>query len=95
LEFLSVNGQRPIVVTDVRFRDEAAALKRMGAVLVRIERGDGHRLEACATGVPGHISETDLDGWEKWDHVLLNEGTMSDLAVRVEDMLTALAQPNL
>jgi hypothetical protein len=84
LDFLAINGQRPIVVTDVRFQDEAEALKRMGAVLVRLGRDKGHRLEACATGVPGHVSETDLDGWEGWEagrgnHVIDNNGTMDNL----------------
>jgi hypothetical protein len=91
LDFLSLNGQRPIVVTDVRFRDEAVALKFLGAVLVRIERGKDHRLKTCATGIPGHVSETDLDAWSDWDHVIENYGSLSELAIRVESMLVAMA----
>jgi dephospho-CoA kinase len=128
LDFLSINGQRPIVVTDVRFRDEAEALKAMGAVLVRIERKappswelDGKplglsearsmldlasamckgkrvdnnklpRLAAGATGMPGHVSEVDLDGWEGWDvgqgnHVIDNNGTMENLKWCIEAVL--------
>ena len=84
LEFLSLNGQRPVVVTDVRFKDEAAALKKMRGVLVRLERHEDHRLEAGATE---HLSETDLDGWEGWNHVIDNNGTLQDLADMVEVML--------
>jgi hypothetical protein len=74
LYFLSEWGQRPIVVTDVRFRDEAEALKRLGAVLVRIDRpGAG-----AVNGIPGHISETDLDNWEGWDHIIYNIGTLKE-----------------
>jgi hypothetical protein len=102
LGFLAENGQHPIVVTDVRFRDEAAALKAMGAVLVRIERpgaGEegGHtgpplREYPCATGIPGHCSEIDLDGWEGWqagqgNHVIDNSGTLQNLANCVEMIL--------
>jgi hypothetical protein len=89
MDFLSLNGQHPIVVTDVRFRDEAAALKRMGAVLVRIIRSAGGTpapptpapsapapSAPAPTGIPGHVSETDLDGWEGWDHVIENDGTL-------------------
>jgi hypothetical protein len=87
LDFLSINGQRPIVVTDVRFRDEAEALTRLGAVLVRIERGESSRSagwKACATGIPNHVSETDLDGWEGWTSgwgnvVIWNNGPREDL----------------
>lgn len=91
LDFQAALGQHHIVVTDVRFRDEAEALKKMGAVLVRIERDKDHSLEACATGIEGHISEMDLDGWEGWDYRIANDGSMADLAADVENMLTALA----
>jgi hypothetical protein len=90
LDFLALNGQHPIVITDVRFRDEAEALKRLGAVLVRIERGKDHRLKTCATGIPGHISETDLDGWAGWDMVIRNNGSLSELGICLEGMLPAL-----
>ena len=97
LEFLSINGQRPVVVTDVRFRDEAEALKAMGGVLVRIER-PGLRSAGetpapttptapAATGVPDHLSEIDLDGWEGWDYLIVNGGSLQNLAVRVEQIL--------
>lgn len=82
LDFLALNGQRPIVVTDVRFRDEAEALQRMGAVLVRIARPGGE--DAGGTGIPGHVSEIDLDGWDGWDHVVVNDGSLRDLAAAVE-----------
>ena len=102
LNFLGHNGQWPIVVTDVRFRDEAEALKRMGAMLVRIIRtagGDAGATETptspCATGIPGHLSEIDLDGWEGWDHVIINDGSLQDLAAKVEEMLGATGKAEL
>ena len=96
LGFLAENGQHPIVVTDVRFRDEAEALRRMGAMLVRIERDEKMRMAGrdarltgnacviapCATGIVGHISETDLDDYGKtmgWDHVINNNGNFQKL----------------
>lgn len=88
LDFLSINGQQPIVVTDVRFRDEAEALKDMGAVLWRIERtGAG-----IMNGIPGHVSESDLDGWAGWDvgrgnHRIDNNGSLEDLYWCVEEAL--------
>jgi hypothetical protein len=109
LDFLSTNGQRPIVVTDTRFRDEAEALKKMGGVLVRIERqiirsagetpapptpGPTTPAPPGAGGIPGHVSEVDLDEWEGWDYRLANHGSLTDLAAAVEDMLAALTAPN-
>ena len=84
LDFLAINGQRPIVVSDVRFQDEAQALKRMGAVLIRIERpGAGAR----GLGEAYHASETDLDGWPGFDHVIHNDGSQGDLFALVELVL--------
>jgi dephospho-CoA kinase len=83
MDFLYINGQRPIVVTDVRFRDEAEALKRMGAMLVRLRRDKVHRR------VMGHVSETALDGWEGWDYVVENDGSLQDLAQRIETILAS------
>lgn len=70
-------GLRPVVVTDVRFQDEAAALRGMGAVLIRIERDKDHRQEAGAANE--HISETDLDYYGEWDYVIKNNGTEAAL----------------
>jgi hypothetical protein len=75
LEFLLNNGLRPIVVTDVRFRNEAEALKRMGAVLVRLERAEA----GAQNGISEHVSETDLDGWEGFDCLIVNNGTREQL----------------
>ncbi len=90
LDFLSINGQRPIVVTDLRFKDEAAFLKRWwpGTKLIRIERPGA----AAREGVPGHISETDLDTWPGWDHTIHNVGELQDLFHQVELMLLKKAE---
>ncbi len=67
MDFLSTNGQKNIVVADVRFRDEAEALKAMGAVLWRLER-PGHA--GARNGIEGHVSECDLDDYRGWDAVI-------------------------
>jgi dephospho-CoA kinase len=92
LDFLAINGQRPVVVTDVRFRDEAEALKRMGGLLLRIERVGGEN--TCFTGIPGHSSESDLDDGEVWDYVIRNDGNLTDLATKIEGVLADLDKAN-
>ncbi len=62
LDRLALFGEQRIVVTDVRFRNEAEALQRLGAVLIRLERAGAPEVN----GIPDHISERDLDGWAGW-----------------------------
>jgi hypothetical protein len=65
---------RPVVVTDVRFPNEADEIEARGGVLVRIVRPD-------APAGPGaeHISETALDD-RRTPLRILNSGTLDDLA---------------
>jgi len=62
---------RPVVVTDVRFPNEAEAVRRAGGVLVRVVRpgADGG----------GHATETALDDYPE-DFLVDNDGTLEDLA---------------
>ena len=71
-----------IVVTDVRFQNEADAVKSLGGILVRINR----------PGYAGdtHTSETSGDHI-KWDHVIDNVGTLAEF----EDKIDALIRPLL
>ncbi len=55
-----------LVVTDVRFLNEADAIKRRGGEIWRISRSD-------VGPINDHISETGLDGYE-FDRVLWNGG---------------------
>ena len=64
-----------VVVTDVRFRNEAMAIKERGGIVVRVERPGAGPLH----GTEGrHVSETELDSWD-FDAVVVNDGSLSDL----------------
>jgi len=67
---------RAIVVTDVRFSNEALRVRELGGMVVRVNRAsyeqDPHRSEVI-----------DFD----WDYLIENDGTFSDLYMHVEDML--------
>jgi hypothetical protein len=52
------------IITDVRFENEAQAILDRGGFLVRI---DGARIEDTGRD-PQHISETELDDWQKWHY---------------------------
>lgn len=64
----------PLVVTDVRYRNEAIALRVLGFTLVRLTRP-----EAGADGsASAHASETELDSFRA-DHTIDNGGTLDGL----------------
>lgn len=84
---ISTYREKLIVVADVRYRDEAAALKELGAVLWRLERpGWG----GAQNGIAGHSSEIDLDHYQGWDAVLVASSKLQ-LLTQVEALLSTLA----
>lgn len=60
-----------VVVPDVRFTNEAKAIRELGGTLVKVVR-PGHEGDS-------HASESFASGWQEWDHVFTNEGTIDDL----------------
>ncbi|WKU46771.1 hypothetical protein Q3V23_23420 [Streptomyces sp. VNUA116] len=74
----------PTVITDVRFPNEAEAIREHGGVVVRIERPSVAPIREA-----NHASETALRSWP-FDAVLVNDGTVEDLQGR----LAALTQPS-
>jgi len=71
----SVTKDQRVVVTDVRFENEAMMIKLMGGQLWRVKRvGVGP--------VNNHVSESELDGY-KMDQIFLNNGTLEDLELLV------------
>jgi len=77
------NIQKDFVVTDVRFINEAKAIKLIpNSQIWRVVRPG---VEA----VNGHVSETEMDNW-KYDQTFFNAGTIEDLkttiAVRMRDL---------
>jgi hypothetical protein len=73
-------GQRWII-TDVRFPNEADAIRTAGGVVWRIERTTGG-----TTAADTHESETALDGYF-FDAVIINNGTYDDLRTAIRAAL--------
>jgi len=73
-----------VVISDVRFLNEARALELLGAILIRIERqGAG-----AVGGIESHASEIELDAWPGWSARIDNNGTKSDLYRQIDEVLT-------
>lgn len=72
------------IITDVRFENEAQAIKDKGGIVIRVNR--------LLKGVDNqqtvqlHPSETALDDW-KFDYFLENNGTIEELIEEVKKML--------
>lgn len=65
------------IITDVRFLNEARAVKDKGGVVIRV---NNERIKSTDT----HESETALDDYEDWDAIINNTGNFEQLTHRVE-----------
>jgi len=68
-----------VAITDLRFPNEAEAIRGNGGRLIRIDRPEAPRLD--------HLSESALDDWAHWDAVITNDGTPEDLVESVRAFL--------
>ncbi|WP_371671253.1 hypothetical protein OG985_28705 [Streptomyces sp. NBC_00289] len=71
----------PTVITDVRFPNEADAIRARGGLVVAIERPD-----LTTVGEPGHVSENALAGY-LFDDVIRNDGSLAQLHDRVMQLI--------
>ena len=71
------------IITDVRFPNEAKAIKAEGGILIRVNRDTG--------AVDEHPSETALDNYEDFDITISNNGSLKDLVDKVYDIALTIA----
>lgn len=71
------------IITDVRFPNEAKAIKDRNGILIRINR---QTIESVTSeffhgieGVEQHPSETSLDDWDDWDFIVDNNEGFEEL----------------
>ncbi|GEM_PF-6660459 len=78
-----------VVIADTRFPNECAWVQQNGGECWKIHREQPIE----ATGRPvDHQSEVALDGFDRWDAVIHNEGTLEELWEQVEWQLSLLQQ---
>jgi hypothetical protein len=65
-----------VLVDDVRFINELMMIKKHGGTFIKIERPGFN-------GANNHSSENSLDGYDDWDLVIRNDGTLDDFLRRV------------
>jgi hypothetical protein len=71
------------IIADVRKMNEVLAIKARGGVLIRIERAEGASPDR-------HNTETELDAYTGFDHVIGNDGTLDELDRKVRTWLATL-----
>lgn len=96
------------VITDVRFRaGEVEMVKQLGGSLWKIDRPSlaplklppksfVHKTFNYLRGKDdySHVSETDLHGWNGWDEVIVNDGSLEVLYAKGEDALARIMKAN-
>ena len=74
------------IITDVRFPNEAKAIKDKGGILIRVNRTYYTEDKKYIIGYDPfetHPSETALDDYDGFDYVIENDGTVQDLIDKV------------
>ena len=71
-----------VVIADVRKRESFQFIKDLGGLAWRVDK--------LTEITDSHISETDLDSWENWDQILLNNKTLNDLYKSVDSIMLNL-----
>lgn len=73
-----------VIITDVRFLNEAAAITKEGGFIIKIDRPD-----LPEVGIAGHQSETELAAIRP-TYGLINNGTLEDLRCGTASVLEAI-----
>jgi len=69
-----------VIVSDVRFKNEADYILKKGGILIRLE-GDPMHIRTKSTRNLNHISETDLDYYDKF--TIVHENKIGDVSVEL------------
>ncbi len=71
------------VISDLRMQEDVTALKKMGAIIIRIVRPDLDSTDA-------HVSENGVASVTGFDYTLINDGTIKDLEQKIEQIFEEL-----
>ena len=87
--FLESGGNFIMLIDDVRYENEIERLRRLEeegyvdkTIIIRTDRDTNF--------VDSHSSEHGLDNYNEWDYVIDNNGTMEELYIKINEILTDL-----
>ena len=73
-----------VIISDLRFKNEAQAIRDEGGILIKVNRPDIEQGTDPA--------EVDLDSWSNWDDVIENNGSLGDLNWQMVKLAETLCQ---
>ena len=74
--------RKSYIITDVRFPNEADAIKERGGYVIRVDRDTtGYDIDR------NHPSETGLDDYTDWDYIIKNDGSLEDFHYKIDCIL--------
>ncbi len=76
------------IITDLRFPNEAEAIQKRGGIVIRVNRKGNEN-----TG--NHPSETTLDDFKDWNHVIDNDSDLTALYDKVDALMQPLLYQHL
>lgn len=85
LHELMIDIDGPVVISDVRYPNEADFIKKLGGTMINIK---GRAAAEMSDVHNAHISETAMDCYD-YDYYIINSGTINDLHRAIDDVLPA------
>jgi adenylate kinase family enzyme len=73
------NYEQNIIFSDIRFQDELDYIKKLGGIIIRVNRPDKQQNEFS-----GHISELNISNLNNVDIELINDTTINDLYKKID-----------
>jgi len=83
--FNNIKSGENIIITDVRFENEANSILNRGGYLLRIN-GDPNKIRSNETRNINHKSETELDNFSKFDIIYDNIPPISNLSNLIDEI---------
>lgn len=88
--FADIKPGGTYVISDCRFKNEAEELKKLGAVIIRVNRPNNPVAEKSGRDLT-HISETDLDDYD-FDYTIDNVGTYAEFMQKIDEVYQNIDQ---
>lgn len=85
--FLKLKYLPNVVVTDVRFQNEADFIKKYGGKIWRVQRDFGVHTDFLQESTRQHSSEIEQLNIQGVDEVIMNDGTIEDLEDKIKKLI--------
>ncbi|MEI8365876.1 MAG: phytanoyl-CoA dioxygenase family protein [Parachlamydiaceae bacterium] len=76
------------VISDLRMQEDVTALKKMGAVIIRLERSGVNATDS-------HISEEGVNSVTGYEYTIINDGTIEELEEKINQVFKMIFQDQL